>query len=80
MKFTMSDGRGVGTSYEPDCDMNRTIQQKYKVQGNEHAYRLFLQQNAEKIMKDISTSASKGDCAFCPQCAQSLKYKPTGNI
>ena len=51
-KYTMSDKR-VFTDYHSSCELNKLIQQKYELQ-NSHEYRLFLQKNAEKIMKEFS--------------------------
>lgn len=73
-KYIMSDGR-VFTSYAPNCAVNQFIQQKYKVQDS-HMYRLFLQQNAEKIMKELQDCSVTQKCDICPICNMALEYKP----
>ena len=76
MKYTMSDGR-VFTSYLPNCDLNYALQKQYGTK-NLHAYRYYLQQNAEKVMSD--TRIGTDDCKFCPVCEASLAYRPKGDI
>lgn len=75
-KYTMSDGRTF-TSYAPNCALNQYLQQKYKV-SDSHVYRLFLQKNAEKLMKELQDCSSVGNCDVCPICNAALEYKPTG--
>ena len=77
-KYTMSDKR-VFTDYHSSCELNKLIQQKYELQ-NSHEYRLFLQKNAEKIMKEFSQSANHEDCKLCPICGKATEYKPNGDI
>ena len=48
MKYTMSDGR-VFTDYRVSCQINQDLQKKYGT-TDIHAYRHFLQQNAEKVL------------------------------
>jgi len=74
----MEDQRAF-TDYRPSCELNRILQDKFKVQ-NSHEYRYYLQKNAEQIMKDFSDSAKHADCKFCPICSKALEYKPTGQI
>lgn len=74
MKFTMSDGRGVGQFWGPNCSLNATLQEKYAPNSSEHDYRLYLQRNAEKIMQDLAPST---DTKLCPICQESLNYKPS---
>lgn len=78
MKFVMSDGRSVGTSYTPNCSLNAILQEKYKTTDS-HAFRYFLQQNAEQVMKDLQP-ADESKCKSCPVCMASLSYKPLGNV
>ena len=77
MKFVMSDGRSVGTSYTPNCSLNATLQQKYGT-ADIHAFRYFLQQNGEQVMKDLQP-IDESKCKSCPVCSASLSYKPTGS-
>jgi len=72
----MSDGR-IFTNYSPNCQINIDLQKIYNT-DNIHAYRHYLQTNAEKVMNDTKISAEK--CASCPICNQSLTYKPSGDI
>ena len=76
MKYVMSDAR-VFTSYLPNCELNAVLQKQYGAKDL-HAYRYFLQQNADKVMKD--TSIGTDDCKFCPVCEASLSYRPKGDI
>lgn len=77
-KFIMSDQR-VFTDYHSSCDLNRMLQEKFKVQ-NSHEYRYFLQKNAEQIMKEFTDSASKQECKLCPICGKALEYKPGSDL
>jgi len=72
----MSDGRAF-TSYAPNCDLNVALQRQYNT-PNLHAYRHYLQQNAEKVMSD--TRIGTDDCKLCPVCEASLAYRPQGDI
>ena len=72
----MADGR-IFTSYLTNCQLNSALQQKYG-KKDIHAYRQFLQQNAEQVMKD--TQIGTDDCKFCPVCEASLAYRPKGDI
>lgn len=76
MKYTMADGR-VFTSYLTNCQLNASLQKKYG-STDVHAYRYYLQQNADQVMKD--TRIGTDDCKFCPVCEASLAYRPTGDI
>jgi len=76
MKYTMADGR-IFTSYLTNCQLNSALQQKYG-KNDIHAYRQFLQNNAEQVMKD--TRVGTDDCKFCPVCEASLSYRPMGDI
>lgn len=71
-KFVMSDAREF-TDYNPNCDLNNLIKQKYKVDNVN--YRSFLQQNAEKLIKESFVQGDK-PCALCPVCKESVEYKP----
>lgn len=73
-KYVMSDGREF-TDYTPSCALNQMLQRKYKVE-DAHKYRYFLQQNAERVMKDLADCDTKRDCILCPVCKQALDYKP----
>lgn len=77
-KYTMSDKR-VFTDYHPSCELNKLLQEKYNVK-NSHEYRLFLQKNAEKIMKEFSKNTNQEECKLCPVCGKAVEYKPTGDI
>jgi uncharacterized protein len=73
-KYVMSDGRAF-TTYSPNCALNKYLQDKYEV-SNSHMYRRFLQQNAQKIMKELSQCTANEDCEICPICNKALQYKP----
>ncbi len=73
-KYVMSDGRFT-TSYQPACEFNQNIQKKYNV-GSSHEYRYFLQQNAEKLIKELHVQAPDCDARVCPECQKALSYKP----
>ena len=70
----MSDGR-IFTSYLPNCELNNALQKTYGI-NDSHAYRYYLQKNAEKVMQD--TRIGTDTCKLCPVCQTSLEYKPTG--
>jgi hypothetical protein len=72
----MSDSR-VFTDYRPNCTVNEELQKTYGT-ANIHAYRHYLQANAEKIMADTQIGAKK--CTTCPACGLALDYKPSGDI
>lgn len=76
MKYTMSDGRAF-TSFLPNCELNSVLQKQYGTK-DAHAYRYYLQQNAEKVMKD--TSIGTDECKFCPVCEASLSYRPNADM
>ena len=78
MKFTMQDGR-IFTDYNPNCELNNLIQKKYNVHDMTE-YRHFLQNNAEKIIKDLSKFDMEPNCKFCPVCQAALSYKPKGAL
>jgi hypothetical protein len=73
-KFVMSDAR-VFTDYNPNCELNNSIQNKYQIK-NSHQYRNFLQKNADKIMMDNVKNAQQPDCKLCPVCKDAIEYKP----
>lgn len=77
MKFAMSDAR-IFTNYSPNCSLNNTLQQNYGATDT-RAYRYYLQQNAEQVMKDLQP-VNESTCKSCPVCSASLSYKPLGNI
>lgn len=78
-KYVLSDGR-VFTSYVPNCDLTDGLGKKYGfTPNNSHALRQFLQQNADKIIKDNAAAQygeQSADCVFCPVCKQAVEYKP----
>ena len=78
MKFADASGRGVGESYIPSCQLNAVLQKKYGTTDT-HAFRYYLQQNGEQVMKDLQL-ADESTCKTCPVCAASLSYKPSGNL
>jgi len=70
-KYVMSDGRQF-TNFQPACEMNKMIQEKYQIKDS-HAYRYFLQENAEKVMKDLAhCEPANSECSICPVCKQAL--------
>ena len=73
-KFVMSDGR-MFTDYQPSCDLNNYIQNKYQIK-NSHEYRIFLQKNAEQIMKDMTQCNEGTESKICPICKEAIDYKP----
>jgi len=78
MKFVDASGRGIGESYIPSCSLNAILQQKYGTVDT-HAFRYFLQQNGEQVMKDLQP-VDEQSCKSCPVCRASLSYKPSGNV
>lgn len=70
MKFVDASGRGIGESYMTNCSLNAILQQKYGT-TNIHAFRYYLQQNAEQVMKDIQP-ADESKCKTCPICLKQL--------
>lgn len=78
MKFVDASGRGIGESYMTNCSLNAILQQKYKTTDS-HAFRYFLQQNAEQVMKDLQP-ADESKCKSCPVCSRAISYKPLGNV
>lgn len=77
MKYTMSDSR-VFTSFLPNCELNTILQTKYKT-SDIHAFRYYLQHNAQQVMNDTRIGVS-GCTKTCPVCEASLSYKPSGQI
>ena len=73
----MQDAR-IFTDYSPNCQLNTSLQQKYKT-TDLHAFRSYLQQNAEQVMKDLQP-VDETNCKNCPVCMASLSYKPMGDI
>ena len=69
----MADGR-VFTSYLPNCELNAALQKQYGT-NDVHAYRYFLQQNAEKLIAESFQNDDK-PCTLCPVCKDSVEYKP----
>jgi hypothetical protein len=71
----MSDAR-VFTDYNPNCELNATLQKKYNV-SNSHKYRAFLQANSEQVKKDLfNCQEQQEDCKLCPVCKKAVEYKP----
>ena len=54
MKYAMSDGR-IFTSYLPNCELNTELQKAFGT-SDIHAYRQYLQDNAEKIIKESTNT------------------------
>jgi len=77
MKFADASGR-IFTDYSPNCSLNAVLQQKYKT-NDSHAFRYFLQQNAEQVMKDLQP-VNESKCKSCPVCQSAISYKPLGNV
>ncbi len=71
-KYIMSDGREF-TNYQTSYTLDKNIQEKYKI-SNSHEYRLFLQKNTDKIMRDLNQRQDQ--CIVCPSCGEALKYSP----
>lgn len=70
-KYTMSDGRAF-TDYSPSCDLNALIKKQFEIaDGNE--YRLFLQDNAEKVRRFLMEKKNVGSCEICPVCKQAIE-------
>ncbi len=76
MKYTMADGRAF-TSYIPNCELNVMLQKKYGI-TDLHAYRYYLQQNAQDVMNE--TRITTDECKLCEVCEDSLEYVPKGNL
>lgn len=75
MKFVDSSSR-VFTDWRPSCQLNYDLQEKYGLMDT-HDYRYFLQQNSEKVKKDLGVDASGVEsCKICPVCQASLAYHP----
>jgi len=66
----MADGRNFAT-WVPACAVNETIQKKNNLTTN-YAYRQYLINNAEKLMKYNSTSA----CDQCSSCLGQFNRDP----
>ena len=83
MRFVMSDKRSF-TNFSPNCQMYMNLQNQYAPNSNQNDFRSYLQANAEQIMKDQAKLIEEfgADCSkkTCPVCAQSLDYKPKGNM
>lgn len=77
MKFVDASGR-IFTDYSPNCSLNAVLQEKYKTTDT-HAFRYFLQQNAEQVMKDLQP-VDESNCKSCPVCQQALAYRASGNV
>ena len=71
----MADGRGVGQSYIPDCQLNYNLQEKYSVMDT-NDYRYFLQHNFEKVKKDLGVTGNADLCKKCPVCQAALVWLP----
>jgi hypothetical protein len=69
-KFAMADGRAF-TDFNPSCTLNATLQEKYNLPDT-HAYRHFLQHNAEQVMKDLADCNPQQECKTCPVCKLAL--------
>ena len=72
-KFAMEDGR-MFTSYVSNCALNDMLQKKYDIKDS-HQFRYFLQNNADKIKKELYDVEGQV-CEVCPVCKQALNYKP----
>jgi hypothetical protein len=73
MKFAMQDGR-IFTSYDTNATLNKSLQEKYKT-TDLHAFRHYLQANAEKVMDDVKQNTPNLSCdaKSCPICFTPLK-------
>jgi hypothetical protein len=82
MKFTDSSGRQF-TNYQPNCQMYNNLQNQYLPNSNQDDFRIFLQQNTDKLLQDFSESNysefNSDSGKNCPVCKTSLNWKPTGN-
>ena len=69
MKFTDSSGRYF-TDYTANCSMYDTLQKRYAPDSTQNNFRIYLQHNAEQIMKDMANSTKT---KICPVCSQEIK-------
>jgi hypothetical protein len=77
MVFVNDESGRAFTHYEPNCSLNQHISQQSNSQ-NTHAFRSYLQQNANKIRQELAdcspdSSDLKKNCDLCPSCNQALK-------
>ncbi len=70
MKYTDSSAR-VFTNWSSNCQLNDKLKNKYNI-SNASAYRNYLQQNTEQIMKDLVPVPDK--CKYCPVCNSALSF------
>ena len=68
MKYTMADGRAF-TRYISNSEYEQYIKKKYNIKSD-YEYRLFLQQNGDKIMKELDKcdDDDKMCLRHCPVC------------
>jgi len=63
MKYAMADGRAF-TYWGPNCDITQVIQREMKFR-DQNEVRQYLQQNAEKIMKQFRERCDENVCPVC---------------
>ena len=82
MVFINDESGRAFTHYEPNCSLNQHIsQQSSDGVQNTHAFRSYLQKNANKIREELAACSPINEkCKFCPSCNQALEYKPAGNV
>ena len=77
MKFTDSSGRSF-TDYTSNCSMYDTLQKQYAPDSSQNDFRIYLQQNADVIMRDMANKNSNSDFTFqksnvkCPVCNETV--------
>lgn len=68
MTFVSDSSGRFATSYVPECVVNEQIKAKAGIKNN-YAYRMYLQRNAEKMIKEPKPAniqiAGGCDCAKC---------------
>lgn len=79
MVFINDQSGRAFTHYEPNCALNQHLSKEAQ-SANTHAYRSYLQKNANKIREQLAACAPIDEkCEICPACNQALEYKPLGN-
>ena len=78
MRFVDHSARSF-TTYKPNCEMYINLQKRYAPNSTQDNFRVYLQTNAEQIMKDQAKIIEEfgEDCSkkSCPVCKMALDYK-----